>query len=63
MKKKTQLEHSQIANNMMYYIFKHIETPINMDELAQELGVSKFHLHRLFKKQMGSNIYESVNYL
>jgi AraC family transcriptional regulator len=60
MKKKTQLEHSQIANNMMYYIFKHIETPINMDELAQELGVSKFHLHRLFKKQMGSNIYESI---
>jgi len=60
MKKKTNLEHSQIANNMMYYIYKHIETNINIDELSLELKVSKFHLHRLFKEQIGSNIYESI---
>ena len=60
MKKKTHLEHSQIANNMMYYIYKHIETNINIDELSLELGVSKFHLHRLFKEQIGSNIYETI---
>jgi len=60
MKKKTNLQHSQIANNMMYYIYRHIETSINIDELSIELGVSKFHLHRLFKRQIGSNIYETI---
>ena len=60
MKKKTNLEHSQIANNMMYYIYRYIDSDINIDELSKTLGVSKFHLHRLFKKQMGSNIYETI---
>jgi len=60
MKKKTNLQHSQIANNMMYYIYKYIDTNINIDELSLELGVSKFHLHRVFKQQIGSNIYETI---
>jgi len=60
MKKKTNLAHSQIANDLMYYIYQHIDSDINLDELAQSLGVSKFHLHRLFKEQIGSNIYETI---
>ena len=60
MKKKTNLAHSQIANNLMYYIYQHIDSDINLDELSQNLGVSKFHLHRLFKEQIGSNIYETI---
>ncbi len=60
MKKKTNLQHSQIANDLMYYIYQHIDSDINLDELAQSLGVSKFHLHRLFKEQIGSNIYETI---
>jgi len=60
MKKKTNLEHSQIANDLMYYIYRHIDSDINMDERSQSLGISKFHLHRLFKKQIGSNIYETI---
>ena len=60
MKKKTNLKHSQLANNMMYYIYKYIDTDINIDELSGELGVSKFHLHRIFKEQMGMNIYETI---
>jgi len=60
MKKKTQRIHSKIANNMMYYIYQHIETDINVDELASEFGVSRFHFHRLFKEQIGTNIYETI---
>jgi len=60
MKKKTSLQHSQIANDLMYYIYQHIDSDINLDELTQSLGVSKFHLHRLFKEQIGSNIYETI---
>jgi AraC family transcriptional regulator len=60
MKKKTNLKHSQLANNMMYYIYKYIDTNINIDELSNDLGVSKFHFHRIFKEQMGMNIYETI---
>ncbi|SFZ97346.1 Transcriptional regulator, AraC family [hydrothermal vent metagenome] len=60
MKKKTQLQHSKLANDTMYYIYKYIDTDINIDELAKELGVSKFHFHRIFREQMGMNIYETI---
>jgi AraC family transcriptional regulator len=60
MKKSTQLEHSILANNLMYYIYKNIDTNINIDELARDFNISKFHLHRVFKEQIGSNIYESI---
>ena len=60
MKRDTIIEHSKIANRVMYYIYKHIDTNINIEELAKELAVSRFHLHKIFKEQMGANIYESI---
>lgn len=60
MKKQTKLLHSKIANDMMYYIYKYIQTDINIDELAQEFGISKFHFHRIFKEQISTNIYETI---
>jgi AraC family transcriptional regulator len=60
MKKETKLQHSTIANDMMYYIYQHIDTDINIDELAKKFSLSKFHFHRIFKEQMGSNIYETI---
>ena len=59
-KKETLLEHSQVANNMMNYINEYIDTDINIDELAIKFKISKYHLHRVFKEQMGSNIYETI---
>lgn len=59
-KKQTNLIHSQIANDMMDYINNHIDTDINIDELALEFKISKFHFHRIFKEQMGANIYETI---
>ena len=60
MKKITKNKHSQLANNLMFYIYEYIETNINIDELSLEFGVSKFHFHRLFKEQIGMNIYEVI---
>ncbi len=60
MKKETKNKHSQLANNLMFYIYEYIETNINIDELSLEFGVSKFHFHRIFKEQMGMNIYEVI---
>ncbi|WP_428739057.1 AraC family transcriptional regulator [Sulfurimonas sp.] len=60
MKKDTMQIHSQIANSVMYYIYQHIATNINVDELAKMHSLSKFHFHRIFKEQIGMNIYETI---
>ena len=60
MKKDTMQIHSQIANSVMYYIYQHIDTNISVNELAKMHSISKFHFHRIFKEQMGTNIYETI---
>jgi len=60
MKKETKNKHSQLANNLMFYIYEYIDVAINIDEISLEFGVSKFHFHRVFKEQMGMNIYEVI---
>lgn len=59
-KKETSLEHSKIANEMMNYINTYIDTDINIEQMAMEFKISKFHFHRIFKEQMGENIYECI---
>jgi len=59
-KKETLQKRVQIANDVMYYIYTHIDTDINMDELSSDLEVSKFHMHHIFKEVFGRNIYESI---
>lgn len=59
-KNKTKLTHNKIANNLMYYIIHHIDTDLNIDEIANEMNVSKYHLHRIFKEQLNANIYETI---
>jgi AraC family transcriptional regulator len=59
-KKETHLRHSRLANDLMNYITDHIETDINIDELSEAFGISKFHFHKIFKEQMGVNIYETI---
>lgn len=60
MKKATLQKRVQIANDIMYYVYTHIDTNIDMDELSEDLKVSKFHMHRIFKEIFGKNIYESI---
>jgi len=59
-KKNTRDIHIDITNRTMSYIYQNIDTPINIDELALTFNVSKIHLHKIFKEQMGINIYESI---
>ena len=60
MKKVTFEKRTKLANDVMNYIYKYIDTNINIDELSCELNISKFHLHRIFKDEFGKNIYESI---
>ncbi|MDD3505454.1 MAG: AraC family transcriptional regulator, partial [Sulfurimonas sp.] len=60
MKKETLQKRVQIANDIMYYIYTHIDTNIEMQELSEDLKISKFHMHRVFKDIFSKNIYESI---
>ena len=60
MKKSTYEKRAKIANDVMNYIYKYIDTNINIDDLSLQLNISKFHLHRVFKEEFGKNIYESI---
>ena len=60
MKKDTLEKRTKIANDIMYYIYTHIETNIDIEELSIDLEISKFHMHRVFKEIFGRNIYESI---
>ena len=60
MKKDTYEKRVKIANDVMNYIYKYIDTDINLDELSMDLNISKFYLHRIFKDEFGKNIYESI---
>ena len=60
MKKNTKILHTQIANDTLYYIYEYIDSDINIDDLALDFGLSKFHFHRIFKQETGFNIYETI---
>jgi len=60
MKKETLQKRVKIANNVMYYIYTHIDTHIDIEELSYDFQVSKFHMQRIFKEAFGKNIYESI---
>ncbi len=52
MKKETLEKRTKIANDIMYYIYTHIETNIDIEELSIDLDISKFHMHRVFKRDI-----------
>ncbi len=60
MRKETLQKRTKIANDIMYYIYTHIDTHIDIEELSADLAVSKFHMHRIFKEAFGKNIYQSI---
>lgn len=60
MKKETLDRRNQIANDVMYYIYTHIDTNIDIEELSIQHDVSRFHLQRVFKEIFHMNIYEKI---
>lgn len=47
----------------MVYIRKHISEAITLDDIADHVGISKFHLSREFKTFTGKTIVQTVNIL
>jgi len=60
MKRETLNKKTKISNDILFYIYRHIDIDINMDELAKSFNISKFYMHKIFKEIFGRNIYESI---
>ncbi|CAA6804979.1 MAG: AraC family transcriptional regulator [uncultured Sulfurovum sp.] len=60
MKRETLNKKTKISNDILYYIYTHIEIDINMDELAQNFHISKPYMHKIFKEIFARNIYQSI---
>ena len=60
MKKDTLDKRTKIANDIMFYIYTHIDINIDIEGLSYDLGISKFYMHRVFKEAFGKNIYENI---
>jgi AraC family transcriptional regulator len=48
------------ANQISEYVQAHLDDDINLDDLALKVGVSKYHLNRLFKASTGFQLGEFI---
>lgn len=60
MNKNTLHRHTKIANDIMYYVYTHIDVNIDVDELSHDLGISKFYMYKVFKNTFDKNIYATI---
>jgi AraC family transcriptional regulator len=60
MKKDTKHIRADIVNKSLNYIYKYIDTNITLDELAKLNSVSKYHFLRIFKEEVGENLFERI---
>lgn len=60
MKKQTLQQRANMVNKALYYIYKYIDTEISLDELAKLNSVSKYHFHRIFKEETGTNLFDFI---
>lgn len=60
MKRETKNQRADIVNGVLSYIYLHIDTDLNAEELAQMQHISIHHLHRIFKEETGKNLFETI---
>ena len=54
-------EENNYVKEAIYYIRQHLSEPISLEQLSLNVGVSKFHLARQFKKYTGDSIIQTIN--
>ena len=54
-------EENNYVKEAIYYIRQHLSEPISLEQLSLNVGVSKFHLARQFKKYTGDSIVQTIN--
>lgn len=51
---------SELINNVLAYLDKHLDEDISLDELAAQFYISKYHLSRKFKAITGTTPYQYI---
>ncbi len=54
---------SNLSNRILAYLGAHFREQISLDTLAEEMGVSRFHLSHLFSNKLGIGFKEYLNNL
>jgi len=60
MKKETLRHHQNIVNDALYYIYRHIGSPITLELLSERNRTSVYHFHRIFKEVTGRSFYDTL---
>lgn len=60
MKKETLRHHQTIVDDALYYIYRHLDSPITLELLSERNRTSVYHFHRIFKEVTGRNFYDSL---
>ena len=55
--------HGELVKTAVIYIKKHLAEPMTLDEIADHVGVNKYHLSRLFKQVLGRTVFETIRVL
>lgn len=56
----TPIVKNNLTDNIVQYINSHLDENIQIDDLAEEFFISKFHLLREFKKHSGTTIHKFI---
>ena len=51
-------DQKEVVQKVIDYIERNLEKEINLDDIAKNIGYSKFHLNRIFTEQTGITIYK-----
>ncbi|MDX1933442.1 MAG: GyrI-like domain-containing protein [Capsulimonadales bacterium] len=63
MKQTTRLDHEERIAAAVGYILRHPEDHLDLRRIADEVGVSRFHFHRIFQTLLGETVAEMVRRL
>lgn len=54
--------YEEVVQKSIAFIEQHLDKNLSLDVLAKEMGFSKFHFHRIFKKYVGKNTAEYIHH-
>ncbi len=60
MKKSTIQKHTKLANDVMFYIYTHLDSIVDTEDISKIFSVDKYYLHKVFKEVFGENIYATI---
>lgn len=60
MKKTTLQKHTKLANDVMFYIYTHLDSIVDTADISEVFHIDRFYLQRVFKEVFGETIYSTL---